>query len=451
MAKEILFGTLSVSYIRTYLLKSLKGVKPEDLPDSKIEGFIQDFGDKGWQAGFQAAKQNIRGPIKKMEKKEKAVSVLFLQSKDRGKTDNVHDKYCLLEDNTVITIKDEGVCKLKPGTIYSIPCSVASIEGKGDVNFIRIPHEKIKKVTTVKEEDVLARLELAKTDLLDLEKSEYPQPAVIAVKLTHKLGPMSGKPLYSTEESGDGYAGFNFYIFAIQESTDTFITAFFNPQRFGTPHEDGFVNIFYDGFFKDTLPHTMDDDEMMKDLLQETIIPVPDTIPTYIVGSYKVKDEVYNDEERVSRNINVAGMWRNLGELPEFEGVEPEDSQRKITDDTDITEVLPEIEEIKMSDDSEEIEKGEEQLNTPDMDFVKKIVKMNPGIGLSNLNDILKNKGQKATQLDLDTVKDELGITLEEKLEPVDDGICKATKKNGEPCEAKAKDNGFCGRHQGVA
>ena len=83
------------------------------------------------------------------------------------------------------------------------------------------------------------------------------------------------------------------------------------------------------------------------------------------------------------------------------------------------------------------------------MDLVKKIVGYNNNISLAGLNEILVDHNQRAAQVHLDTARDELGITIEEKeLEAEDDGVCKGTKANGEPCTAKAKENGYCGRHQ---
>jgi len=383
MVKET-FGNASVETIRGILLRAVPQITAANLPDSRIKGWQKDWPEYSLQLGIQAAAGELR-PKTTIEKDERAITVLYIETRDSYKENSV-EHYVITDENEVIKIFDEGSPEMKWGNIYKIPVNISKkiTEHEGVKtelsSYFRDDAEPIELVSKLEDEDVFARLESASTAVSELVDNK---PAVVKVEIAgvYQIGKdEDSKPMYI--KNGSEGEGFRMRVSAVQHigAEKHWITVFYSPVKFGTEHRESFKNIFFPDAFTETIPHSMKNDGVMREYLYNTIIPVPRDTPTYMIGRPSIREAT--EEYKAQTVFNTNGMYRDIYQL-----------------DMGGEEAVPETPKVEDYGDTE-----------VDMKKVTTIVEINPDINLALLNQLLKPNGMTATLEHLNAARKHHGL-----------------------------------------
>jgi hypothetical protein len=367
--------------IRAIMKNAIKDCPEEELTDEAIDRWLDEFGEKDWQMAISHIQQEI-SPREVTQKEETSIKAVYIVSEDGFKDNEVYHNVATMDG--MVRIKDTGVKELETGVVYTWPVVRYYTDDTENFALKRddVPMRQ-KKLTDKKFYEWLNGISKRADELKDGEL------AIIKVKITHKIkqfGEKSGnpKPWYVDDDNGNKH-GVQFNILGVwtsgvfdehgNEDGQEYININFFPQCWG---KTLFKDIFPDGYEEDVLP--LSGDEQMGDALLNWLVPPLPNMLTHVVARFKVEAKENGTGNWISAFPCSALLMDADGQLPDIEGEEETE-----------TEEEDEIEEeaVPVAD-----------LEPATVEFIRKVLKVNPGADIDRVNAILERKGKVATEKD---------------------------------------------------
>lgn len=372
--------------LKELIKNSVKDAKDADITDAKIKEYRELFNDDEWTIGMKGI-SGLISPVKHFEKGEEVITGIFLATGDAG-SDNIVYHYVIYK-NRVVTVKDRGYSQeLTVGCNYKFDCST-SIDTDNDRTYYVLKEDKHpEEIGQLTDLELLKHIKKAALPIYDLKDGDV---AVVEMKMTRKINSFKNTPTMYLDDMGG--TGFNFRATGVQEPEDKnqdtlFISLLFFPQKYG---EQTFWNVFPEwGKFKEDyiIPNQAD----LRDVLITWLIPSPPDISTFAIGRVSVEQ---GGEYDGSVSMFAIGLFQDHADLPDYVQACVDGDVEIPEEDLEKPEAEDEEEEAAEEEEDDEPEEEESDLQEATDDVIKKWLKMNQKMPLTQLNNILEKRGYK--------------------------------------------------------